>query len=161
MTVFINQGDDHLEPRQAIKRGLSYFNQQLQQWQREQGIVTDDPTYLAWAAQWVADNEVNAGNNLFNHQLAAYRKANARLAQYRVADGRAKVTEEVETGETVVVLPAIDPLPAEVEQPVYNEDGEQTGTEMVANPAIVQDETERAYAMGVIASLPTAVKEFY
>jgi hypothetical protein len=171
MTVFIQQGDAPLEVRQAVKRGLQHFNAQLPQWQREQGIVTDDPAYQAWAAQWVADNEVNTANNLFNHQLAAYRKYQARLAQYVLSEGRPEVTEVMDTGEvdeegqpilaTVVTQTAIDPLPAEIEQAIIDpETGEQTGTEMVPNPAIAQDVTERATAQAIIDSLPQEVKDF-
>jgi hypothetical protein len=169
--IFINKGDAPLEVRQAIKRGVQHFNAQRPQWQREQGIVTEDPAYQAWAAQWVADNEVNTTNNLFNHQLAAYRKYQARLAQYVLSEGRPEITEVMDTGEfdeegqpiteTVVVQTAIDPLPAEIEQIVTDpETGEQTGTEMVPNPLIVQDMTERATAAAIISSLPQDVKDF-
>ena len=143
MTVFIQKGDTPMSYRQAVKRGLRHFEAEKAYWQREQGIVESDPAYLAWAAQWVADNAVNEANNLFNHQLAAYRNALERLARYRLADGRPEVTNEQqaideqgqpvldgETGEpvmeTVVVQTAIDPLPATIEQPVYDpETGEQ------------------------------------
>jgi len=73
MTLFIQKGDDPLSVRQATTRGLRYFEAQKQQWEREQGIVTNDPGYVAWAEQWVQDNAINAENNRFNHQLAAYR----------------------------------------------------------------------------------------
>lgn len=63
--------------------------------------------------------------------------------------------------EAVVVQAAIDPLPAEVERPIYDEvTGEQTGTEMVSNSEIVQDEAERADARAVVAETPAEVIEF-
>jgi len=171
MTVFIHKGDAALSRRQAIKRGLRHFNAEKAYWEREQGIVEGDPDYQAWATQWVADNVVNAENNLFNNQLTAYRKATARLDQYKVADGRPEITEEQPTGEydeegneiteAVVVQTAIDPVEPTVEQPVYDpETGEQTGTETVTNPLIVKDEAERAAAQAVIDQTPQEVKDF-
>ena len=171
MTVFIHKGDPPMSRRQAIKRGLRHFNAEKAYWEREQGIVEGDPDYQAWATQWVADNVVNAENNLFNNQLAAYRKATARLAQYKVADGRPEITEEQPTGEydeegneiteTVVVQTAVDPVEPTVEQPVYDpETGEQAGTETVTNPLIVADEVERAEAQAVVDQTPQDVKDF-
>jgi len=178
MTVFIQRGDAPLSRRQAIKRGRRYFDAQKAQWEREKGIVEDDPEYREWAEQWITDNLINAENNLFNHQLAAYRAAQARLARYRLADGRPEATEERQardgqvapmldetTGgpviETVVVRAAIDPLPAQVDQPVIDEETrEQTGTEMVANPEIVRDDAERVAAQGVIDGTPSEVREW-
>ena len=170
MTVFIQKGDAELSRRQAIKRGLRHFNAEKAYWEREQGIVEGDSEYQAWASQWIADNLVNAKNNLFNNQLAEYRKASARLAQYRLVDGRPEITEEQPTGEydeegneiteTVVVQTAIDPLPAQVEQPVYDEEGKQTGIEMVDNPLIVADDAERDAAQAVVDAAPEDVKDF-
>ena len=135
-------------------------------------------SYAAFALGWEADNLINGANNLFNHQLANYRTAQARLARYRLANGRPEVTEEQQsideqgqpvfdkaTGdpvtESVIVQPAIDPLPAEVEQPIYDEvTGEQTGTEMVSHPEIVEDDAERAAAQAVIDSTPAEVVAF-
>ena len=170
MTVFIQKGDAALSRRQAIKRGLRHFNAEKAYWEREQGIVESDPEYQAWASQWIADNLVNAENNLFNNQLDAYRKATARLDQYRLADGRPELTEEQPTGEydeedneiieTVVVQTAIDPLEPTVEQPVYDDEGNQIGTEIVPNPLIVADDAERDAAQAVIDNTPQEVKDF-
>jgi len=170
MTVFIQKGDAPLSYRQATKRGKRMLEAQKQQWQREQGIVENDPEYQAWAEGWIADNVVNAANNLFNHQLHAYRKATARLAQYKVADGRPEITEEQPTGEyddegneiteTVVVQTAIDPVEPTVEKNVYDEEGNLTGTETVTNPLIVRDEEDRAEAQAVIDQTPQEVKDF-
>lgn len=135
-------------------------------------------SYQAYALGWEADNLINGEHNLFNHQLSAYREAQSRLTRYRLADGRLGITEERQaideqgqplfdeaTGEpvteTVVVQAAIDPLPAEVERPIYDEMiGEQTGTEMVSNPEIVRDEAERADAKAVVDETPAEVIEF-
>lgn len=172
MTVFIQKGDAPMSRRQAEKRGTRYFEAQKKQFERKQGLLENDPDYTAWAQQWVADNQVNAAHNLFNHQLANYRAAAARLARYRLAEGRAEITEQRETGEfdpetgapiteTVVTAPAVDPLPATIEQPVYDpETGAQTGTETVPNPEIVADDAERAAAQAVIDGTPQEVKDF-
>ena len=135
-------------------------------------------SYEAFALGWEADNFANGEHNLFNHQLVAYRAAQARLARYHLVDGRPEVTEEQQvldergqtvfeeaTGEpvleTVVVHVAIDPIPAEIEQTVYDETtGEQTGTIMVPNQEVVRDDAERAAAQDVIDGTPTEVFAF-
>lgn len=199
MTVFIKKGDAPLSVRQASKRGMAHVAAELAQAGARTGdeellrvILHADLTprlaavvqalghvsYQAYALGWEADNLVNGEHNLFNHQLAAYRAAQARLARYKLADGRPEITEELqaidrlgqpvfdETNgepvmEIVVVQAAIDPLPAEVERPIYDEvTGEQTGTEMVSNPEIVRDEAERADARAVVDETPAEVIEF-
>jgi hypothetical protein len=196
MSVFIQKGDAPLSVRQATKRGMSHVAAELSL----AGARTGDDellrviphenlparlldvvqklghvSYKAFALGWETVNLTNGANNLFNHQLATYREAQARLARYRLADGRPEVTNEQQaideqgqpmfdgtTGEpvmeTVVVQAAIDPLPAEVERPIYDEvTGEQTGTEMVSNPEIVRDEAERADARAVVDETPAEV----
>ena len=199
MTIFIKKGDAPLSLRQATKRGMAHVAAELAQAGARTGdeellrvIPHADLTprlaavvqalghasYQAYALGWEADNLVNGEHNLFNHQLAAYRAAQARLARYRLADGRPEITEELqaiddlcqpvfdETNgepvmETVVVQAALDPLPAEVERPIYDEvTGEQTGTEMVSNAEIVRDEAERADARAVVDETPAEVIEF-
>lgn len=199
MTVFIKKGDAPLSVRQASKRGMAHVAAELAQAGARTGdeellrvILHADLTprlaavvqalghvsYQAYALGWEADNLVNGEHNLFNHQLAAYRAAQARLARYKLADGRPEITEELqaidrlgqpvfdETNgepvmEIVVVQAAIDPLPAEVERLIYDEEtGEETGTEMVSNPEIVRDEAERADARAVVDETPAEVIEF-
>jgi predicted N-acetyltransferase YhbS len=60
----------------------------------------------------------------------------------------------------VTVVPAIEPLPAQVEETTYDDEGNVTGTIMVDNPEIVRDDAERAAAQGVIAVTPDEVKSF-
>lgn len=199
MSVFIQKGDAPLSVRQATKRGIAYVAAELAQAggrkgdeellrviphadlpARLQAVVQalGHVSYQAFALGWEADNLVNGEHNLFNHQLRDYLAAQARLARYRLADGRPEVTEEQqaideqgqpvfneETGEPVmeivVVQAAIEPLPAEVEQPVYdNETGEQTGTEIVPNPTVVADEAERAAAQAVVDAAPQEVVDY-
>lgn len=199
MTVFIEKGDAPLSVRQATKRGMDYVAAEFSLAGARKGddellrVIPHENlparllnvvqklghvSYEAFALGWETDNLINGANNLFNHQLATYREAQARLERYRLADGRPEVTNEQQaigeqgqpmfdeaTGEpvmdTVVVQAAIDPLPAEVERPIYDEvTGEQTGTEMVSNPEIVQDEAERAEARAVVDETPAEVIEF-
>ena len=169
MTIFINKGDKPLGYHQAVKRGLRYFEQEKAYWQREQGLLESDPTYLSWANQWTGDNKINAANNIFNHQLDVYKKSVDRLKQYILSEGRAEITEQTATGlfdedgneiiDTVVVLSAIEPLPAMIEQVVYDEIGNAT-TEAIKNPAITIDEEERAEAQKVIDYTSQEVKDF-
>lgn len=169
MTVFIKKGDAPMSYRQAVKRGLRHFEAERAYWQREQGIVESDPAYLAWAAQWVTDNAENEANNLFNHALANYRAALARLEKYRLADGKPEQTIETLTGTfdedgneimEVTVIPAIEPLDAQVEENVYDDEGNITGTVMVDNPPIVADDAERAAAQAVVDGTPADVVAF-
>ena len=166
MTVFIQKGDAPMSYRQAVKRGLRYFESEKAYWQREQRMVEGDAAYLAWAAQWVTDNTVNEVNNLFNHNLRNYRKATTRLARYVLADGRAEVYEEQTTGEydeegnevmeSVLVQSAVEPLNATVEVTTYDVDG-NGATETVANPIIVADNAEREAAQAVVDGTPEDV----
>jgi nucleotide-binding universal stress UspA family protein len=174
MTVFIQKGDAPLSLRQATKRGMAHVAAELAQAGARTGdeellrvIPHADLTprlaavvqalghvsYQTYALAWEADNLTNGEHNMFNHQLAAYRAAQARLARYQLADGRPEVTDELQA--------AIEPLPAEVEQPVYGEEtGEQTGTEMVPNPEIVRDDAERTAAQAAVNDTSAEVIEF-
>jgi hypothetical protein len=170
MTVFIEKGDAPLTPVQLEKRAQGYIKRSWPDQEREKSIRTADGLFDAFMVTFSADHDVNVANNTFNHQLHAYRKATARLDQYKVAEGRPEITEEQPTGqydeegneitETVVVQTAIDPVEPTVEQPVYDEEGNQIGTETVTNPLIVADEAERAEAQAVIDATPQEVKDF-
>lgn len=181
--IFINEGDAPLSVRQATKRGIQYVDRELGAAGARKGdqtifgatahadlptrlldVLTALPnapaTYSDYAAAWESDNVQNGINNLFNHQLAAYRNAVARLSKYRLADGREESIDTDEFGQTYTIS-AIKPLDAEVEQAVYDEDtGEQTGTEMVPNPLIVEDDAERVQAQIVVDNTPIAVLEY-
>lgn len=124
---------------------------------------------------------------LFSKQTDDYKEALARLARYRLADGREEVTTDVVIGqeevtdedgvlqldengniqyqdvvESRVTQTAIDPLPATVEQWVASEDDPLVGsTQEVPNPAIVKDDEERAEAQAVIDATPQAVIDAY
>ena len=199
MTVFMKKGDAPLSVRQATKRGMAYVAAELAQAGARTGdeellrIIPQENlparlldvvkalghvSYEAFALGWEADNLINGANNLFNHQLAAYRAAQARLARYRLADGRPEVTEERQvideqgnplfhetTGEplmeTAVVQVAIDPIQIKIERPVYDEaTGEQTGSILVYNPDTEKDDEERAAAQTVIDQTPAEVIQF-
>ena len=118
------------------------------------------------------DLQAAADEKQFNQQLADYRVATARLAQYVVADGRAEVREMQPTGEQVfneetmemedvmmevVTVTAIEPVEATVEQTTYDIDGNAT-TSTIENPLITQDNAERAAAQAVVDATPEAVR---
>jgi predicted metal-dependent hydrolase len=120
-----------------------------------------------------ADLQAAADEKQFNQQLAAYRTATARLAQYILADGRVEVTEMQPTGEQVwneetmemdavlaevITVSAIEPLEATVTRWVYSDDMEAAPTEeTIENPLITADNAERVAAQAVIDATPDAV----
>ena len=117
--------------------------------------------------------QADADQTLFDRQLAAYRVATARLAQYVLADGRAEVREMQPTGEQVfneetmemedvmmevIVQTAIEPVEATVTRMVYSEDMDAAPTEeTIENPLITKDNEERAAAQAVVDATPQAV----
>ena len=121
-----------------------------------------------------ADLQAAADEKLFNQQLADYRVATARLAQYIVADGRAEVREMQPTGEQtfneetgemedvmmeVVTVTAIEPVEPTVTRMVYSEDDPmaEPTEETIENPLITKDNEERAAAQAVVDATPQAV----
>jgi hypothetical protein len=122
-----------------------------------------------------ADLQAAADEKQFNQQLAAYRVATARLAQYIVADGRAEVTEMQPTGEQVwneeimemedvmhevITVTAIDPVEATVTRLVYSDDMDAEPTEeTIENPLITTDVAERTAAQATVDATPQAVKD--
>jgi len=122
------------------------------------------------------DLQAAADEKLFNQQLADYRVATARLAQYIVADGRAEVREMQPTGEQVfneetdemedvmhevITVTAIDPVEATVTRIVYSEDDPmaEPTEETIENPLITTDVAERTAAQAVVDATPEAVKD--
>ncbi len=117
----------------------------------------------------------------FNKQLREYIVAIARLDNYILADGRAEVTEMQDTlevivdddgmpvlnddgentyvQEEVVVVSAIEPLEATVEQTVYDEDDieAEPTVETIENPLITTDNAERVAAQAVVDNTPQPV----
>ena len=121
------------------------------------------------------DLQAAADTKQFNQQLAAYRTATARLAQYVVADGRAEVTEMQPTGEQVwneetmemedvmhevITVTAIEPVEPTVTRMVYSDDMDAEPTEeTIENPLITVDNAERAAAQAAVDATPQAVKD--
>jgi len=122
-----------------------------------------------------ADLQAAADEKQFNQQLADYRVATARLAQYIVADGRAEVTEMQPTGEQVfneetmemedvmhevITVTAIEPVEATVTRLVYSDDMDAEPTEeTIENPLITTDVAERTAAQAVVDATPQPVKD--
>ena len=122
------------------------------------------------------DLQAAADTKQFNQQLAAYRVATARLAQYVVADGRAEVREMQPTGEQVfneetmemedvmhevITVTAIEPVEATVTRMVYSEDDPmaEPTEETIENPLITTDVAERAEAQATVDATPQPVKD--
>lgn len=170
MTQFVTKGDAPLTPVQLEKRAQKHIKRVWPDQAREKSIRLADGAFDAFMSTFSTNHDVNIANNTFNWQLSEYRKATARLARYRLADGRSEVYEDQPTGqydddgnevmESVLVQTAIDPLDAQVEKNVYDDEGELTGTEMVDNPLIVKDDEERAEAQAVVDATPEEVKDY-
>jgi hypothetical protein len=123
------------------------------------------------------DLQAAADEKQFNQQLADYRVAVARLAQYIVADGREEVTEMQPTGEQVfneetgemedvmhevITVTAIEPVEPTVDRIVYADDpmvDAEPTIETIENPEITKDNEERAAAQAVVDATPQAVKD--
>jgi hypothetical protein len=121
------------------------------------------------------DLQAAADEKQFNQQLADYRVATARLAQYIVADGRAEVREMQPTGEQVfneetmemedvmhevITVTAIEPVEPTVTRMVYSDDMDAEPTEeTIENPLITTDVAERAAAQAVVDATPQPVKD--
>ena len=165
MTVFVSKGDAPLSDEQMASRNQAYINRDWPEWKRERSIRTADNAFNAYMAVVAADTDTNRANNTFNWQLAEYRTATARLAQYRLADGKPAQTFSEPTGQFdefgmeilhTWTVAAIDPLPAMVEETTYDDLGNAT-TAMAPNPAIVQDDAERAAAQAAVDATPLDV----
>lgn len=122
------------------------------------------------------DLQAAADEKQFNQQLADYRVATARLAQYIVADGREEVREMQPTGEQVfneetmemedvmhevITVTAIEPIEATITRMVYSEDDPmaEPTEETIENPVITTDVAERAEAQAVVDATPQPVKD--
>jgi hypothetical protein len=121
------------------------------------------------------DLQAAADTKQFNQQLADYRVAVARLAQYIVADGREEVREMQPTGEQVfneetmemedvmhevITVTAIEPVEPTVTRTVYSDDMDaEPVEETIENPLITVDNEERAAAQAVVDTTPQPVKD--
>lgn len=181
--IFINEGDTPLSLLEATKRGINHVNRELGAAGARKGDETifvatahaDLPdrlidvlsklpnapaTYSDYTVAWDNDNVQNGLNNLFNHQLFAYRVAVQRLSQYRLAEGRKESTFVNEFGEKQTIS-AIEPLSLTIKQTVYDEDsGQQIGTKEIPNPEVITDDEERAQAQEIIDNTPASVIGF-
>ena len=120
------------------------------------------------------DLQAAADAKQFAQQLAAYKTATARLAQYVVSAGRTEVVESQATGEQVwdedtmamvdvmhdvITVTAIAAVDATVEVTTYDEMGDNPSTATITNPLITTDVAERAAAQTVVDATPQAVKD--
>ena len=168
MTVFVNKGDAPLTNVQLENRAQKYITRSWPDQAREKSIRKTDGEFDAFMVTFSADHAVNTANNTFNWQLANYRKAVMRLAQYRLADGRPEQAfsegsgEYDEDGNEILhtwIVPGIDALPATVEVTTYDDEGNAT-VETVDNPLIVADDAGREVAQSIVDATPEEVKLF-
>ena len=162
--IFVHKGMKSLTSQQLNRRTQKYIDRDFPQWKRERSMRKADGLFDTYMDGVEADTDTNRANNEFNWNLEQYRKAVVRLEQYELSVGVPESSEEVPTGETAyneetgettevtetVVTPAIEPLEATVTVAAYDDNGEETGTEEVPNPLIVQDEAERAQAQSIV-----------
>ena len=123
-----------------------------------------------------ADLQAAADTKQFNQQLADYRVATARLAQYIVSVGRAEVIESQATGEQVwdedtmemvdvmhdiITVTEVEAVEATVTRLVYDETDHmaEPTEEIIENPLITVDVAERADAQAVVDGTPQPVKD--
>jgi hypothetical protein len=122
-----------------------------------------------------ADLQAAADTKQFAQQLAAYRTATARLAQYIVSVGRAEVIESQPTGEQVfdedtmemvdvmtdvITVTAVEAVEATVTRTVYSDDMDaEPVEETIENPVITVDVVERTAAQAVVDGTPQPVKD--
>ena len=175
MTLFVTKGDAPLTDAQLEKRAQANINLNWSPQAREESIRKADGLFTAFMDGFSSNHATNVTNNTFNWQLAAYKTATARLAQYIVADGRAEVVESQPTGEQVydedtmemvdvmadvITVTAVDPVEATVTRLVYSDDIDaEPVEETIENPVITADVAERATAQAVVDGTPEAVKD--
>lgn len=174
--IFVNKGDKPLTANQLEKRAQKYITRAFPLQAREESIRKDDGVFSGFMTSFSVDHAVNVENNTFNHQLAAYKNAVARLEKHVLLDGQAEVLEMQPTGEQVfneesgemedvlqevVVKREIEPVEEFVEVTVYNDDPEAEPTvEQQRNPVVIQDEAEREQAQAIVDGASEAVKTF-
>jgi len=171
MTQFVTKGDAPLTPVQLEKRAQKYIKRSWPDQAREKSIRLADGAFDAFMSTFSTNHDVNIANNTFNWQLQEYGNAVARLARYRLADGRAEVWEDQPTGEydeegnevmeSVLVQTAIEPLEPTVTRLVYSEDDPMAEPveETIENPLITTDVAERTAAQVTVDATPQAVKD--
>lgn len=161
----LHKGTMPLTGGQFRKRVEAYLRREWHPLRREQ----DAAGYAVWVESMMPTVAQAEAYFVFNHALANYRSALARLEKYRLADGKPEQTIETPTGTfdeegneimEVTVIPAIEPLDAQVEENVYDDEGNLTGTVMVDNPLIVADDAERAAAQAVVDGTTADVVAF-
>ena len=168
MAIFVTKGDSPLTEAQLEKRSQRHIARDWPAQARERSIRKADGLFDTFMTAFSADHDINVLNNTFNWQLAKYREATTRLEKYSLIDGRPEQIIKISTGQydeegneimDITVIPAIDPLEAQVEQTVYDDEGNVT-TIIIDNPLIVVDNAERAAAQAVVDITPDEVKNF-
>lgn len=167
----VTKGDSPLTAAQFKRKISSSLDRIMSATEREQLLSTQPDVAAQLGQALYGIQKVAESNNVFNHSLENYRNALIRLDKYILSEGRRELKEEVDTGlydenglpvlEMVIIHAQIDPLPEKIEAPVFGDDGEISGFEMIKNPLIENDEKERSAAQAVIDNTPQEVKDFY
>lgn len=174
MTVFIQKGGKPLSARQATERGLRMFEWGKPGFERETGLFvsqTQKPgfepaaqVYQEYADGWLDDNLVNAANNLFNHQLAAYLKHKAILdTPFDDGSREAYTSEEIIGYKGLDAVPiyreyeAVPAIPMTETLSVLNEETGEVEDIKVEHPLRKADREAREFAALIIAYTPQEV----
>ena len=148
------------------------FHNGVDAWKADIQVIKDAvPKVLPDSADQALAISTHVNSWRFAQQVEAYKEAKARVAQYQLSVGVPESSVTVVTGEAwneeagemqdvteTVVIPAIAPLEATVEETTYDFDTDTSTTATVANPVIVKDNQERAAAQAIIDATPVPVK---
>ena len=135
-----------------------------------------DPVKAEYAKVEVDADELatRKATALAEYQLEEYTKAIARLSQYQVVIGREEVTEDFvlreeyneetnsmdEITETIVVQTAIEAQEETITIETLDENHEVSSS-TIENPAVTQDNEERAAAQAIVDATPQSVIDTY
>lgn len=154
------------------------FHEGVDAWKAEIQAIKDAHPKAEMDPSELENRKANA---LFEHRLEKYKNAIERISQYRLADGREEIVEETiesdlddieydEDGNPIpikkIIQTLIEPLPATITVLEYTDlDGYEGNSNIVEkevpNPAIVEDDEERATAQSVIDNTPQEVIDYY
>lgn len=130
--------------------------------QAELDEINDYKDFLLQIRQ---DTNQAIADNLLLKNTIAYETALARVTQYRLAEGRKAQTvyKTDNQGKKTVdyVIPAVEPLPAEVDSVTYNDQTKESTVVQIPNPLIVQDDLERAEAQSIIDNVSQDVLDLH
>jgi len=136
--IFVKKGDKPLTEAQIHKRTQRFLHLEMPAWKRERAIRTGGTDMLNEAMTQVElDTDSNRSMNAWNASYWSYVEA-----------------------LRIVALPA----PAgdrEVERPVYDDEGNQTGTEIVVSPDWAEYESQQVVAQAIVDGADQTILDYY